>query len=422
MKTLLLLVALMTNLLYGSFKEIYQNNRINGIGNLITADFIAYAYANYKLSRERKIEDKILKPRVLNFAKYLYIANLELHLSTEADIVAYTAILYLLSKDGNTISIPDKYQYLSSIIEQEAELIFSANRVAYSPLGKKNIDYREFKVMDRYSKSRGYFLSMKFLQIMPKPKALLNTIHKSTRVNNLYNQIKSNLNQFVGISKIGESLFPLYKGINRGIFLNNRQASFSQLLYAIRNNNKLRERLLTLNSSYDYDLKIVQSLSEGNHINASKGYFVQSRYRDKLYINPYISKSLSDDNRSYADIENHLEDTLNVMIEGALLFRDTLRDHRADDNMVSILKRLRKITQKKREKIPLKESDFRFLNSLDKKFLDIPHIEEKTTVKITKYLTITLKEPTTIRLNSGTIGGRYKFLDSIMLDKIRRKK
>lgn len=415
MKTLLLLVALMSNLLYGSFNEIYQNNRINGIGNLITADFIASAYANYKLSRERKIEDRILKPRVLNFAKYLYIANLELNLSTQADLLPYSAILYLLSKDGNTISIPDKYQYLSSIIKQEAELIFSANRVAYSPLAKKDIDYREFiKVIDRYSKSRGYFLSMKFLQIMPKPKALLNTIHKSKRVENLYNQIKSNLNQFVGLSEVGESLFPPYQGLNRGIFLNNRQASFSQLLYAIRNNKKLRERLLTLNSSYDYDLKIVQSLSEANYINASKGYFVQSRYRDRLYINPYISKSLLDDNRSYADIESHLESTLNVMIEGALLFRDTLRDHRADDNMVSTLKMLRKISQKKRENIALKESDFRFLNSLDKKFLDIPHIEERASVKITKYLTITLKEPTTIRFNSGTIGGRYRFLDTII--------
>jgi len=59
------------------------------------------------------------------------------------------------------------------------------------------------------------------------------------------------------------------------------------------------------------------------------------------------------------------------MIEGALVFANSIKNNKVDKNMIRTLKELRKVAQKKSMKMPLSAKEMNFLNSLDLIFLEL---------------------------------------------------
>ncbi|MCK5855692.1 MAG: DUF3160 domain-containing protein, partial [Sulfurovaceae bacterium] len=327
-----IILILLTSLLTwanGSFYDLYAQNRATEKPNLITADFIASAYATYKLNREQQVEEKILKPRVINFVNYLYQGVLEMNMANKEQSVAYTGVLSLLAKNGQNLILPDEYATLAGRIRQEAELITNAKHLALSPVMQVNIDYKTFKVPTKYRDNPAYFRVMKYAQTIQFNQSLAtnihNTIQSSERLSNLNRYIKKILEQFIGVEKKSNSLLSTYKGLDYYIFQKSTNPSINNIIQALNpktsKNPTIQQRLLNLYSSYDYDLKIMQTLLKDGHTNAFKGYYTQSQYRNMLYTtkyqNSFTTKDMHQESRTTANIELKLEETLSVMIEGA---------------------------------------------------------------------------------------------------------
>lgn len=414
MKTIILLIF--TSLFTwanGSFYDLYAQNRANNKPNLITADFIASAYATYKLTREQEVEEKVLKPRVLNFVNYLYQGVVEMNIPHKEQTLAYTAVLSLLAKNGQNLIIPDGYELLATRIQQEAQLIINANTVAISPVMNVRIDYRAFKVPSRYQNNPAYYRVMRYAQtIQFNPTLAQNikqTIKASERLTNLERHIKQILSQFIGVEQKSNTLLSSYKGLDYYIFKQSKKPSINDISKAITSKNPfMQKHLLNLYSSYDYDFKIMQTLLKNGHTNAFKGYYTLNQYRNMLYRTQYKTKATHQESRTKANIETKLEETLSVMIEGALVFANTIKSNDVDKDMITTLKELRKIAQKKSMNLPLSKLDIKFLNSLDLIFLEINGVKDRPiSVKVTNRLTQRLLAPRFVGFGDGSWGGRF---------------
>ena len=412
MKTLLLLITItLSSWANGSFYDLYAQNRATNKPNLITADFIASAYANYKLSREQKIEERVLKPRVLNFVNYLYKGVLEMNIPNKEQTVAYVGVLSLLAKNGQNLILPDSYKHLASRIGEEANLVMSANTIALSPVMQVRIDYRKFKVPNRYRSHRAYYRTLKYAQTIEFNEALAHnireTLNDSERLSNLNRHIKEILSQFIGVEKKSNTLFSTYRGLAYHIFDRSKKESLNTIINAIKNDPFTKKRLLNLYSSYDYDFKIMQTLLKNGHTSAFKGYYTQSQYRNMLYRtqykNNFKTKAMHKESRTKANMELKLEETLSVMIEGALVFANTLRKNEKDKYMITTLKELRTITQKKSMGIKLTALDMKFLNQLDLIFLEITGVKDRP-MSIGKNK---LLAPKAVGFGDGSWGARF---------------
>lgn len=124
--------------------------------------------------------------------------------------------------------------------------------------------------------------------------------------------------------------------------------------------NHIKRALIVQNSSYDYDLKIMQKLINGNHIEAFKKYYTLVEKRAYLYKkkNRITTKEVY----LMADIEPNLSQTLNVMIEGILIFSSSNR--KQENKLLLTFKRLREIALKKEQEIRLSKKDIAFLRSI----------------------------------------------------------
>ena len=403
----------------GSFYDLYAHNRANNKPNLITADFIASAYAQYKLSREAAIEEEVLKPRVLNFANYLYQGVLEMNLANKKQAVAYAGVFSLLAKGGNNLILPDGYEGLATSIGQEVQLIMRANDIAISPVMKVKIDYRAFRVPHKYQNNVTYYRTLKFAQHIPMPKIIRQTITASERLSNLERHIKNVFEQFIGVEQKSTTLFSAYRGLDYHIFKQTGRASVDEIAKALNPKTStsplIQQHLLNLYSAYDYDLKIMQTLLINGHKTAFKGYYTLSQYRHQLYRQAFVTKNKpTPDLRVKANIEPKLEETLSVMIEGALLFSNSLKKNALDKHMLNTLKELRRVAQKKSMNLKLNKFEIGFLNQLDKVFLEINgNVKDRPLqVKINTKLTQELLAPRRVgfgtkELGNQTWGGRF---------------
>ena len=421
MKTVLLLITItLSTWANGSFYDLYAQNRANNKPNLITADFIASAYATYKLSREKEIENNVLKPRVLNFVNYLYQGVLEMNIANKEQTVAYTAVLSLLAKNGMNLIVPDAYEHLATRIQQEAQLVTDANAIAISPVMQVRIDYRAFKVPSKYSNNAFYYRVMKYAQTIQFNKSLATninqTINASERLSNLKRHINQIFSQFIGVEKKSNTLLSTYKGLDHYIFDKSTKPSINDIAKALNPATSkdpfVQRHLLNLYSSYDYDFKIMQTLLKNGHSNAFKGYYTQSQYRNMLYRSQYKTKfktkAVHQESRTKANMEVKLEETLSVMIEGALVFAHTIRNNKVDKNMIMTLKELRKIAQKKSMSIAFTAKEINFLNSLDLVFLELTGIiDMPLSIRVTDRLTQQLLAPKAVGFADGSWGGRF---------------
>ena len=419
MKTLLLLLTFTLSIwANGNFYDLYAQNRVNNKPNLITADFIASAYATYKLSREQEVEEKVLKPRVINFVNYLYQGVVEMNIANKEQTLAYTAVLSLLAKNGQNLIVPDGYEHLATRIQKEAQLVTSADSITISPVMQVKIDYRAFKVPSKYSNNPAYYRVMKYAQTVQFNPSLAQhikqTINASERLTNLNRHIKQILSQFIGVEQKSNTLLSSYKGLDYYIFKRSKKKlSINIISKALTSKEPfMQKHLLNLYSSYDYDFKIMQTLLNSGHENAFKGYYTQSQYRNMLYRTQYKSsvktKATYQESRTKANIETKLEETLSVMIEGALVFANTIKNNEIDKNMITTLKELRKIAQKKSMNLPLSKLDIKFLNSLDLIFLELIGVKDMPlSVRVTNGLSEQLLAPKPVGFGDGSGGVRF---------------
>ena len=336
-----------------------------------------------------------------------------MNIANKEQAIAYTGVLSLLAKNGLNLIVPDGYEHLAKDIQKEAQLVTNANTVALSPIMQENIDYKAFKVPNRYRNNPAYFRVMRYAQTIQFSKSLAQnirqTIHSSERLSNLENHIKQILSQFIGVEKKSNTLLSTYKGLDYYIFKNSKKPSINDISKAITSKNPfIQKHLLNLYSSYDYDFKIMQTLLNSGHENAFKGYYTQSQYRNMLYRTQYKTKSIHQESRTQANIETNLEETLSVMIEGALVFANTIKNNEVDKNMIRTLKELRKISQKKSINLPLTAIDIKFLNSLDLIFLELIGVKDMPlSVRVTDELSERLLAPEFVGFGDGSWGGRY---------------
>lgn len=317
----------------------------------VTAEMIIGKYNVYKSKKERLLEDKILKPRVINFANYLYIGVVEMKIKDKKQIILYSSILSLLAKDGNTLKLPDGYDSLSDTINKEVSLIIDSNAKAVSPVMGIEIDYKEFTIPKMYKDSKGYYRAMKFAQLMQfstdelsiLSKQLQDTIKASQRLTNLYKHINKNIKHLNGLdNNISNSLF-LFR--DSGI--------------------KVPQNILKLDNNYNYDMQIINSLSKAKYIYESIKYSNSSKKRALLYSSYKDIKNITYKKQNLKlYIQPNLIETLNIMIEGAYFWATDIKKSSIDTNIIKELKHLRYIAKKEANKIKLSKNDKKFLNSL----------------------------------------------------------
>lgn len=141
--------------------DLYEQNRIQGIPNYITEDFIILAYMMVLNETVTGIEEKILYPELTAFVSDL-IKKLESEKKPD-DItkvnLAYLNVLACL------LSGTDKPEGADESVIGELTLIKEAKGISPSPLMKQQIDYSQFKVRGKYTRNETlgrYFRAMKY--------------------------------------------------------------------------------------------------------------------------------------------------------------------------------------------------------------------------------------------------------------------
>ena len=129
----------------------------------------------------------------------------------------------------------------------------------------------------------------------------------------------------------------------------------------VKMHKEIQKALITQNSSYDYDLTIMKTLIDANHIEAFKNYYKRVQTRAYLYKKKNRLVSTKDIYLS-ADIEPNLSKTLTVMIEGVLMLSPY--GLKKSNKTLITLKRLREISLKKEQKIGFSKEDIHFLKTV----------------------------------------------------------
>ena len=127
------------------FFALYQQNRQQGVGNYLTEDFWLLAYSLTRQATLSTLEQQRLMPALQTVVDKLAAA---LPKDNAAPTQANRDFLALLQQLGGTATIP-----LSTVAQQELDLIKAAAGIAPSPLWQSPLDYSQFKPRGRYSRS-----------------------------------------------------------------------------------------------------------------------------------------------------------------------------------------------------------------------------------------------------------------------------
>lgn len=141
--------------------DVYEQNRTEGIPNLITPDFLLVSYSLIRESTNKQIEATKIKPEFQNIVTKLQET---LHNNPTKDIVKEKASLFvsLLQTllEGRVLIDTD-----NELLRAETLLINEAKGIALSPILGINIDYSQFKPRGRYTrdeKTANYFRAFKY--------------------------------------------------------------------------------------------------------------------------------------------------------------------------------------------------------------------------------------------------------------------
>ncbi|MCP4659931.1 MAG: DUF3160 domain-containing protein, partial [bacterium] len=129
--------------------ELYEQNRERGIPNYVTEDFLLLAYSMLLNETMTEIEERHLAPRLRAFVEALGEALAEAPNDevTRANRSFLTVVGALLADDGA------RSAELPPAVAQELERIMAAGGIAASELMAQTLDYSQFRVRGRYTRS-----------------------------------------------------------------------------------------------------------------------------------------------------------------------------------------------------------------------------------------------------------------------------
>ena len=144
---------------------LYEENRTRGIPNYITEDFMLLSYSMILNETITDLEEAILYPEFRNLIKVLRV-TLKGQATKVAVNKANLDFLYVLASLLEGAELPyDGEPDDLKIVKSELEKIDKAEGFDRSPLMKQRIDYSQFKVRGKYTRSRSlgsYFKAMKY--------------------------------------------------------------------------------------------------------------------------------------------------------------------------------------------------------------------------------------------------------------------
>lgn len=132
----------------------YAENRIDGVGNYITADLLLVSAALLEQKQQRELEQSVLIPRFNQFVAGLYAQRVRINNALAAQ---WVVLLNALTTNP-AMALP-------APIQAEREQIQAAQGIAVSPLWQKPMDYSQFQVRGYYTQSEAlsrYFVARRY--------------------------------------------------------------------------------------------------------------------------------------------------------------------------------------------------------------------------------------------------------------------
>jgi len=149
-----------------SFFDLYDHNRKEQIPNYISLDFILTANYLFKQQSITQLEKSLLYPKFKRFAVGLRANLLKGYKPEQKEALAYVLVLNELLGNHNA-NVPPKALALA---KKELALIGKRQGILNSPIAKVRLDYTQYKVRGKYTKSselKSYFLALKYMSYMP---------------------------------------------------------------------------------------------------------------------------------------------------------------------------------------------------------------------------------------------------------------
>ena len=184
-----------------SFFDLYDQNRKEQIPNYISLDFILTANYLFKQQSVTQMEQEVLYNKFKKIAFEIEANLLKGYKSEKQEALAYILVLNELL--GNKIQNVDSKAM--ELAKKELELIKKHKGISLSPIAKVKLDYSQYKVRGKYSKTQqltSYFLALKYMSYMP----FMVNPHPATGVSP-----KVAKEQITNAKYIAEALKPLLK-------------------------------------------------------------------------------------------------------------------------------------------------------------------------------------------------------------------
>jgi len=138
--------------------QIYEQNKTLGIGNYITEDFILLSYGMVVNTAVTRMEETVFYPEFMAFVNKIKETFPELKSSEHQSCLDFLNVLAaLLSGDAGDGETPEVFAELKQVRH--------AGGMAMSPLMHQKIDYTQFRIRGKYTRSEElgrYFQAMKY--------------------------------------------------------------------------------------------------------------------------------------------------------------------------------------------------------------------------------------------------------------------
>jgi hypothetical protein len=143
--------------------DLYQDNRSQGVGNIITNDFLVTTYGLLREQSLAVIDREVALPQLqLVSARLSEAAKADSPAGAAAEFKRFASILQLLLDPATAEAVKS---VTDKVVADEVALILAANSMSASPLLGRSVDYSQYLPRGRYSATadtQRLFRAMKF--------------------------------------------------------------------------------------------------------------------------------------------------------------------------------------------------------------------------------------------------------------------
>ena len=153
-----------------SFFALYEQNRQEEVPNYVTLDFILTATYLYKQQSITQMEEKDIYGLFKELAVGLKKNLLKDYSPKKKEALAYVQVLHALLDTNSTDVLMGVPKDVLALADKELELIKKHKSITLSPIAKVQMDYTQYKVRVKYTKSAllsSYFVALKYMSYMP---------------------------------------------------------------------------------------------------------------------------------------------------------------------------------------------------------------------------------------------------------------